>query len=365
MSLSHPVVETPDRVGENRLSPLRVLAVALLLLLAWRGREVLLLLFAGVLLALLLSRLIDAAVRRTPLGRRSAYAVVLLSLTGLLAGVVWLAAPSVSQQMDELTERLPRAVARLGDRIEEHRWARRLLDRAPAPEDLVDSGPRVVTQATTLLSSTAGAIGAFVIVLAIGLYLAADLGFYKRGLLHLVPTRRRPRVREVLDEVVTNLQQWLGAQLVSMTVVGLLTTLGLWWLGVPLALTLGIIAALLEFIPNFGPILSAVPAVLLALVESPRLALWVILLYAGIQALESYLITPLVQHRLAALPPVLVIAAQLLGGILFGVLGFALATPLLAVALVLVKRLYVEDRLGDPLDEPEAGGRGGREALSS
>lgn len=137
-----------------------------------------------------------------------------------------------------------------------------------------------------------------------------------------------------------------------MAVIGVLTTLGLWLLGVPLALTLGILAALLEFIPNFGPILSAVPAVLLALMESPRLALWVILLYLGIQAAESYLITPLVQRRLASLPPVLVIVSQILGGVLFGFLGFALATPLLAFALVLVKRLYIEDRLGDSFEEP-------------
>ena len=160
--------------------------------------------------------------------------------------------------------------------------------------------------------------------------------------------------REVLEEAGSTLQRWLLAQLVSMGIVGLLTTLGLWLLGVPLALTLGILAALSEFIPNFGPILSAVPAVLLALVDSPRLALWVVVLYAGIQAAESYLITPLVQQRLASLPPVLVIVSQLLGGILFGFLGFALATPLLAVAMVLIKRLYVEDRLGETLEEPSA-----------
>lgn len=338
--------------------------LVLLLLLAWRGREVFLLLFAGVLLALFLSALTDMVVRHTPLSRKAGYAAVLLLLLGLLASAGWLAAPSVSQQFDELTESLPRAVSRLAERVEEHRWVRNLLEQAPDAERVFDSGPEVVAGTTTFLSSTAGAVAGLVVVLAIGLYLAAQPDLYARGLLHLIPPKRRSRGREVLEESTSTLRQWLLAQLVSMGIVGLLTTLGLWWLDVPLALVLGILAALLEFIPNFGPLLSAVPAVLLALVESPRLALWVALLYAGIQAAESYLITPLVQQRLASLPPVLVIVAQLLGGLLFGFLGFALATPLLAVTMVLVKRLYVEDRLGETLDKPSADGGEPRMAAS-
>lgn len=345
-------METPARGSGAGSAAVRLIVLALLLLLAWRGRDVLLLLFAGVLLALLLSRLTDAVERRTPLPHGGAYAAVLLVLAGLLTGGVWLAAPSVSRQLDELTERLPQAVDRLASRVEEYRWARRLLDRAPDPDQFFDSGPQVISQATTVLSSTVGVIGAGVVVLVIGLYLGARLEVYRRGLLRLVPPPRRARAGEVLGETVSTLQDWLAAQFVSMAVVGLLTTLGLWWLGMPLALTLGILAALLEFIPNFGPILSAVPAVLLALLEGPQLALWVLLLYIGIQTAESYLITPLVQHRIASLPPVLVIAAQLLAGVLFGFLGFALATPLLAVAMVLIKRLYVEDRLGDSLEAP-------------
>lgn len=341
----------PARWGEGR-SALRVLLIALLLLLAWQAREVLLLLFAGVLLALLLSRLTDTVERHTPLRRGGAYAAVLLLLVGVIVGGGRLVAPSVSRQVDELTEVLPQAVDRLAERIAEYRWARRLLEQAPGRDQVLDAGPQIVRNATSVLSSTAGVIGGAVVVLAIGLYLAAQLNFYRRGLLRLVPPVRRPRAREILHEVIETLQHWLGAQMVSMATVGVLTTLGLWWLGIPLALVLGLLAALLEFIPNFGPLLSALPAVLLALAESPQLALWVILLYAGIQTAESYLITPMVQRQLASLPPVLVIAAQILGGILFGFLGLALATPLLAVVLVLVKRLYVEDRLGDSLDQP-------------
>ncbi|HSK75327.1 MAG TPA: AI-2E family transporter [Thermoanaerobaculia bacterium] len=352
MSLPHTATESSPRRGKNLFSSARLLFIVLLLLLAWQAREILLLLFAGVLLALLLSRLTEAVEKHTPLPRGAAYAAVLLLLTGVIVGVGWLLAPNVSQQVDELTERLPQAIDKLSERIQEHRWARELLDQVPDREQLHDAGPQVLQQAGSVLSSAVGMIGAAVVVLATGLYLAAQLDLYRRGLLRLVPKSRRPRANEILQEVMQTLQNWLGAQFVSMAVIGVLTALGLWLLGVPLALTLGILAALLQFIPNFGPILSALPAVLLALMESPRLALWVILLYLGIQAVESYLITPLVQRRLASLPPVLVIVSQILGGVLFGFLGFALATPLLALALVLVKRLYVEDRIGDSFEKP-------------
>lgn len=352
MSPTSSFPESPTHRGRSFSSPARLLFLALLVLIAWRAREVLLLLFAGVLLALLLNRLTEAVERHTPLHRGGSYATVLLLLTALIAGAFWIAAPSVSQQVDELTEALPQAVNRLSERLQEHRWAGQLLEQAPGREQIIDSGPQVLRRATSVLSSTAGMIGAVVVVLVIGLYLAAQWSFYRRGLLRLVPLDRRRRAREVLQEVFQTLQNWLEAQFVSMAVVGVLTTVGLWLLGIPLALSLGILAALLEFIPNFGPILSAVPAVLLALLISPQMALWVILLYLGIQAAESYLITPLVQRQLASLPPVLVIASQILGGILFGFLGLALATPLLAVVLVLVKRLYVEDRLGDSLENP-------------
>ncbi len=328
--------------------------LTILLLLLWKGREVFLLLLAGVLLSLLLSAFTDVISRRTPLSRKAAYPVVLLLLVGVVTGAVWLAAPSVSRQVDELTESLPRAVARLTERIGEYRWASDLLEQVPAPEEAaLSADSETLAQTTSFLSSTAGGVASFFIALFIGVYLGAQPDLYTRGLLHLVPPARRARAREVLEEISSTLRQWLLARFISMAIVGVFTTAGLWLLGVPLALTLGLLAALLQFIPNFGPILSAVPAVLLALVDSPRLALWVIVLYAGLQLVESYFITPLVQQRLASLPPVLVIVSQLLGGILFGFLGFALATPLLAVTMVLVKRLYVEDRLGETLGEPD------------
>jgi predicted PurR-regulated permease PerM len=151
----------------------------------------------------------------------------------------------------------------------------------------------------------------------------------------------------VLNESGSTLQSWLVAKLFEMLLIGGLTTLGLWLLGIELALVLGLIAGLLSFIPNIGPVLSVIPAVLLASLEGTRTMLYVVGLYTIVQALESYVFTPWMQQRIVSVPPALTISMQLLFGLLAGTLGLLLATPLVAVGMVLVRMLYVEDILGD------------------
>jgi predicted PurR-regulated permease PerM len=132
-----------------------------------------------------------------------------------------------------------------------------------------------------------------------------------------------------------------------------LTGLGLWLVGIPLAWTLGLIAGLLDFVPNIGPLIGFLPAFLLAMAMGPTKALWVAVVYVLVQTIEGYLVTPLVQKRAVDLPPALTITGQLLMGVLAGPLGVLLATPLLAVGMVLVKILYVEETLGDEMETPD------------
>ena len=161
----------------------------------------------------------------------------------------------------------------------------------------------------------------------------------------LIAPSGRARAEEVLDNAVGTLRGWLTAQLISMSVVGVLTWGGLWLLGIPLALVLGLIAALLAFIPNIGPVLAAVPALLLAVSQGWSTVFWVGTVYVGVQTLESYVITPLVQLEKVSLPPLLVIGFQMLFGVLFGILGLMLATPTAALTMSLTRDLYVEDWL--------------------
>jgi predicted PurR-regulated permease PerM len=140
----------------------------------------------------------------------------------------------------------------------------------------------------------------------------------------------------------------------AMAVVGVLTWLGLWLVGVPLAPILGLIAALLALVPNIGPIIAAVPAVLLAFSDGPTTVLMVVGVYIGVQTLESYAITPLIQQERVSLPPALIISMQLLMGVLFGVLGLALATPMAALGLTLVREVYVQRYLGKEAGDDDA-----------
>lgn len=324
-----------------------VTAVVLVLAFAWGAAEVLLVIFAGILLAVFLRGLGNWVSAHTPLSKGWALVAVILGLIALggISGVLF--APSVNEQFAELTEQVPRAAGDLRERMTESALGSRLLEQAPAVDEATSQAGNLVTPVLGAFSTAFGALANAIIILFVGLYLAIDPGVYTGGLIRLIPLARRERAREVLHVLGYTLRRWLIGRILLMTVIGVLTTLGLWLIGIPLAVGLGVLAALLAFIPNIGPLIAAIPAVLLGLVDSSTTALYVIALYVGVQTIESYLFEPLVEQRTVSLPPVLVITSQVLLGLSFGALGLLLATPLFAVGLVLVKMLYVEDTLGD------------------
>jgi predicted PurR-regulated permease PerM len=316
-----------------------VCLVALLVVAA----QVWLLIFAGLLFAVLLSAAADLLSRRSGLGRALSLTVTVVALMSATGAAVYALWPSVSDQIDQLAERLPAAVRQLRAWAEDRAWGEWLLGRAD-PSQIVDS-TGVVSQAAGALTSTAGAAAALLVILFIGIYVAAQPDLYHRGVRRLVPVPARANVDRILHEVIGVLRWWLVGKLLSMSVVGILTTTGLWLLGVPLALTFGLLAALLTFVPNFGPIVSVVPPAILALADDPRLAAYVVVLYLAVQTVESYAITPLIQRRTVSMPPALTITAQLMLGVLVGVIGVAVATPLTAAAMTVIRLAYVEDFL--------------------
>ncbi len=329
---------------------LTVAAVGALALLLWALVDVLLLVFGAVLVAVLLRALAAPVARRTPLSDGWALAAVTLALLVGVGLTGWLFGAEIRAQVTELVERLPEAWRALQERLGASEFGQRLMSRA---EDAAPGAGSVVSSLAGVLASFVGGLADFLLIVVGGLYLAAQPGLYRRGLLLLVPDGGpRERIAGTLAASGAALRLWLLGQLVAMAFLFVLTGLGLWVIGVPAALALALLAGLAQFVPLIGPIVAAVPALLIALADGWQTTLWTLVLYVLIQQIESNLITPLVQRQAVSLPPAVTLFAVVAFGLLFGPLGILFATPLAVVALVAVSRLWVREALGEPVDAP-------------
>ncbi len=325
------------------------LLALLLLLLLYFTFDVVLLIFAAALLAIFLRGVADLFGRFIKVSEGWLVLIVSIILVAILAGAIALLAPDVAEQVRDLREKLPQSAQGVANYISQFGWGRALIEQLPSVEDVRQNinPSSLLSGVGGFFSSTVGAVGNFFIVILLAVYLASEPRFYVRGFIKLFPKSRRHRATQVIASVGETLRWWLIGKVASMIFIGVLTWIGLSILGVPLALSLGLIAGLLSFIPNFGPIISALPALLLAFVASPITAVYVLGLYVGVQLIESNIVTPLIERETVELPPALTIVFQLALAVLVGGLGLVLATPLLAVIMVVVQMVYVQDILGD------------------
>lgn len=325
-----------------------VVSVLAVLIFTWYAADLFMLVFAAVLVSILLRTFTEFVTRKTGMGHGVALALVSLGLVLFIPLIAWLVTGRIGTQVAELRLQLPQAMQYVRDYLGQYESVRNALDSLPTFNDwLARRGGTVVSQLTGLASSTAGVIVNILIVGILGIYLASQPSLYSRGLKHLLPVSYRERAGEVLDVIDEGLRRWLVGRFALMGINGALTAIGLKLLGIPLAMTLGLLAGLLNFVPNFGPWIAAIPAVLIAFLQGPQQALYVAVLYLVLQSVDGYLLTPLVDRRSVELPPVLTITAQVVLGLAFGFIGILLASPLTAVALILIKMLYIEDLLGD------------------
>ncbi len=337
-----------------KLLVLVVAAVATALLL-WQLTQVLLLIFASVLLAVLL-RVVASPIRRFGhVPERISVLLAVLLVVLILAGFIILLGAQVQAQVATLLESLPALVETAERRLGINGIGSWLREQQLA----ILENEGLMLNVASYSASIVGALGYLLVVIAAAIYLALSPETYLNGILMLLPADRTEKARETMETIGRALGLWLMGQLAAMVLVGVFTGLGLWLLGVPSALALGVIAGLLEFVPLIGPIVAAVPAVLVALGQDATLAIWVVGLYFILQQLEGILIVPLVQERTVDLPPVVTIFAIIAFGALFGILGLLLATPLAVVCLVLIKKLWVRETLHEdvpvPGDEPAQG----------
>ena len=329
-----------------------VMALVLLLAAMWQWSNVLLMGFGAILIAIALRAGAAVLHRRAGIGLKPGVLLCALAATLVIAGIVAGAGPSISDQFGQLIGSLPAALDQVNAWLSDSslgQFLERRLESAEAGGGTTPGGslPSLFGYVTGTLTTVLGGVANLVLLVTVAIFLALDAPMYRGGALRLVPLSYRARAGQIADELARALARWMGGQALDMVLVALVTGLGLWLLGVPLALVLGLIAGLTNIIPVVGPFLSGIPAVLFALTQGFDLAVYVALLFVVVQQVEGNLLMPLIQRYAADLPPALTVLAILAFGGLFGFAGIVLATPLLLVTIILVKRIYVEDVLGD------------------
>lgn len=303
----------------------------------WFQIHLLLLAFAGVLVAVILRSITLFIERHTRLNGMLAYGATLILIGAATTGLGFLLAPRIESQVSELTQTLPDSFQRIQG----------LLNRSPAGHTLLVRGHEAVQRTNIgshlpqIVNAVTEGVTDLVIIVVIGFFGALNPRWYEEGLLVLIPEPQRERWRSIADDLQRQLRWWLLGQMLPMVVLGVASGLGLWILHVHLCWTLGLITGLAIFLPYAGTVLSGIPSVLMGLERSPQTAVWVLVLYAILHLVEGYLLTPLVQRRAVRLPPVLTILAQYFLWNVGGILGLAMAAPLASAGIVLVKELYL------------------------
>jgi predicted PurR-regulated permease PerM len=327
-----------------------LIALVLSLYILWQMREVLLLIFAAVVLATSLNRL-ARQFQRLGLKRGISVAISVTLFLALIVGFFWLIVPSFLVQFRELTKQVPQGLERLSI------WLKQLETRVPTPvtpyipdiNSLVKQAQPFVNQALgssfALLSGSLEALVKTLLVLVLTGMLLADPQSYRKVFIRLFPSFYRRRVDKILDECEISLEGWITGAMIAMGVIGMMSLIGLSILRVKSALALAVLAGFLNLIPNLGPTISVVPAMAIALLDGPVKPLLVLGLYFFIQQMEGNFITPIVMAHQVSLLPAVTLISQLFFAYFFGFLGLFLALPLTVVAKIWFQQVIVRDVL--------------------
>jgi predicted PurR-regulated permease PerM len=360
-------VATP---GENRLHArndlasaisvggIGIVAFAALLLFAWYYAATLFLIFAGMLLGVALNAITNMLGRVVRLPHSLRLTMVCLVLAGLLSGVVFLGGTSIAQQATVLSNTIKSQLVGVKAFLERNGIDTSYFDlgnpgasaasstpatpgaaathNLPSAGTIASSGGAIVSQTLKLLLGTVSAVGNFFIVLFLGLTFAAQPSVYRKGLLFMAPARHRARATVIIDRIGETLERWLIAQIITMAAVFLVTWIGLSVIGIQSSFILAIQAGLLTFIPTVGALVAGLIVVLASLASGWVAAASAFALFLGIHALESYILTPMLQRQALEIPPATLFAFQILLGVVFGIWGLALALPLMAIAKVMI-----------------------------
>jgi predicted PurR-regulated permease PerM len=335
------------------------------LLIIWKTHQIWAAAFLGVLIAFSLNGPAEWLRQYVRIPTWLATSLVIFVLFVVLTGLGWIIASPLSVQFDQLFKELPAATEKVFVWLDQRPWGQSIVKRAEEwsgmshslDEDQPDEETSSRPDYAQLLGHVAGALsvtvktGSLLIVsIVVMIFVAFDPHVYERGVIWLVPKEQDEIARQTMDRLRVAMRWWMVGRLTSMMAVGLLTSLGMWMIGMPAPLALGAIAGLLSFVPNIGPIVAALPGLLLALGQGPWMVLWAGLIYLAAQFVESNAITPLVEQYAIAVPPGILIVTQFVFASLGGVWGMIISTPLLVVVMVLVQQLYINQALHKPIE---------------
>lgn len=325
-----------------------VLGIVVLALLLWTVVRVFLLAFAGVLVAIILRTTADLLERWAKVPERWSLLASGLLLVVAGCGLVFLLGAQAVEQFGQLSQTLPAMLSSLSERFNALGGG-----IGQTVQEQLSSGVGTVMSkiASAGLLFVTGLTDVVLIVFA-GIYFAKDPQSYARGLVKLFPAGARPRIAEVVANIGSALRLWLLGTLATMALISIFTTLGLWAIGAPAPLAIGLLAGAAEFVTFLGPIFSGFVAVLAASSEGTSMAVWVLAVMVAIQQMESNLITPMIQQRAVDLPPVLALFGIVAAGLVFGLVGVILAVPITVVGFVAVKQLYIRETLGEATSVP-------------
>lgn len=353
-----------------------VVTFAVALLFTWYYAATLFLVFAGVLLGVALNALTHLLQKVMGGPHSLRLVLVCLVLAGLLSGVIFLGGSTIARQATVLSNTLKSQIVTVKTFLEQHGVDTSYLELgnltatpaattdtpatttpAPAPGlpknlpsagAIASGGGAIVSQTLKLLLGTVSAVGNFFIVLFLGLSFAAQPSVYRKGVLAMSPTRLRASVTVVVDRISDTLERWLIAQMITMAAVFLVTWIGLSIIGIDSAFILGIQAGLLAFIPTVGALMGGLIIVLASLASGWVAAFSAFILFLGVHALESYILTPIIQRQALDIPPATLFAFQILLGVVFGLWGLALALPLMAIVKVIINYIQEDDEERPP-----------------
>jgi predicted PurR-regulated permease PerM len=340
-----------------------IMLFAALLWFAWQFAATLFLIFAGMLLGVGLNAMTHLLGRVIRLPQPLRLVMVCLTLAVLLSGVLVLGGTTIAQQATVLSNTIKSQLTTVKAFLEKNGVDTSYFElgnantaetsteasgtaapgttttpshNLPSASALASSGGAIVSQTLKVLLGTVSAVGNFFIVLFLGLAFAAQPSIYRDGLIFMAPAKYRPQTIEIVDRIGETLERWLLAQLLTMFAVFAVTWIGLELIGIPSSFILGIQAGLLAFIPTVGALIGGLIVVLASLASGWVAALSAFILFLGVHALESYVLTPIIQRQALDIPPATLFAFQILLGVVFGIWGLALALPLMAIAKVAI-----------------------------